>query len=232
MHFKNVLEYLDELGIPYELNASLVRGLDYYTKTAFEIWPSKTSAQSALGGGGRYDNLLEMLGGQSKPAVGFAGGIERVIMAIQEQNIDIPQVRKADVFLAQLSEMAKKKSLKVFEELRDANIDVVEALGKNSLKSQLKVADKLGVRLALIIGQKEAIDGTIIVRDMESGIQEIVDRSKIVRDVQRRLEKAPAAPVVKPQLPLKPERESDFIGADDEADLGGDGRPDIDESNE
>jgi histidyl-tRNA synthetase len=188
-HLKAVLEYLDELEIPYELNPHLVRGLDYYTKTVFEIWPKNVSAQGALGGGGRYDTLINDLGGQGTPAVGFAGGIERLIMAIQEQGLDIQRVKKADVFLGQLGELAKKKSLKVFEELRDAGVDIVEALGKNSIKSQLKVADKLGVKITLILGQKEAIDGTIIVRDMESGIQEIVDITKIVKEVQKRLEK-------------------------------------------
>lgn len=189
-HLKNILEYLDELEIPYELNPHLVRGLDYYTKTVFEIWPEKQGGANALGGGGRYDNLIENLGGRPTPAVGFGGGIERIILAIQEQGLEIKRVRKADVFLAQLGELAKKKSLKVFEDLRDAGIDIVEALGKNSIKSQLKVADKLGVKMTLILGQKEAIDGTIIIRDMESGIQEIVDIAKVVREVQKRLEKS------------------------------------------
>ncbi len=188
-HLKNVLEYLDELEIPYELNARLVRGLDYYSRTVFEVWSQKNGAQGSLGGGGRYDYLVEDLGGRPTPAVGFGGGIERLIMELQDQNVEIKRVKKADVFLGQLGEMAKKKSLKVFEELRDAGVDIVEALGKNSIKSQLKVADKLRVKLTLILGQKEAIDGTIIIRDMVSGIQEIVDINKVVKEVQKRLEK-------------------------------------------
>jgi histidyl-tRNA synthetase len=188
-HLKNVLEYLDELEIPYELNPRLVRGLDYYSKTVFEVWTKKAGGSSALGGGGRYDYLVEDLGGRPTPAVGFGAGIERIILELQEQNVEIKRVKKADVFLGQLGEMAKKKSLKVFEELRDAGVDIVEALGKNSIKSQLKVADKLRVKLTLILGQKEAIDGTIIIRDMVSGIQEIVDITKVVKEVQKRLEK-------------------------------------------
>lgn len=188
-HFKQVLEYLDELEIPYQLNSNLVRGLDYYTKTVFEIWQEKAGANLALGGGGRYDTLVEQLGGRPTPAVGFAGGIERLILMMQDANIDVPHVRKADVFLGQLGELAKKKSLKVFEELRNAGIDAVEAVGKDSIKSQLRIADKLNVRFTLILGQKEVLEKTIILRDMDTGIQEVVDVEKIVPELKKRLEK-------------------------------------------
>ena len=191
-HFKGVLEYLDEIDIPYTLDPHLVRGLDYYTKTVFEIWPkfgeNVETVPLALAGGGRYDELVEFLGGKSTPAVGVAIGLERVISLLQEQEIELPE-EEPDVFLAQLGELAKKKSIKIFDNLLEEGIKVREALSKDSLRSQLKIADKLGVAITLILGQKEAAEGTILVRDMKSGIQEIVSLEKIADEVKKRLRK-------------------------------------------
>lgn len=191
-HFKNVLEYLDECEVPYTLDSRLVRGLDYYTRTAFEIWPKSTEAQEAvplaLAGGGRYDELVELLGGKPTPSVGVAFGVERVISLIQEQKIEIPE-EKPEVFLAQLGELAKKKSIKIFNKLLEGGIRVQETLSKDSLKSQLALADKLGVLVTLILGQKEAAESTIILRDMKSGIQEIVDLENVLEEVKKRLGK-------------------------------------------
>lgn len=189
-HFKNVLEYLDQAEIPFTLNPSLVRGLDYYTRTIFEIVSTgiKDSAQSALVRGGRYDNLIELLGGKPTPAVNAALGLESIILNIQKQEIELPQSQKPKIFLAQLGELAKKKSLKVFKWLIDAGIPVVEALDKSSIKSQLKLADKLNINLSLILGQKETVEGTILIRDMKSGVQEIIELKKLVSEVKKRLE--------------------------------------------
>jgi len=193
-HLKEVLEQLDELQIVYSLSARLVRGLDYYTKTVFEIWPEKTKGQEegsqiALGGGGRYDNLVKDLGGEATPAVGFSCGIERVIMQMTESKIEPPSLRKIHVFLAQLGELARRKALVLFENFRQNGIIVSESFSRGSLKSQLKVADRLGVKLTLILGQKEALEGTILLRDMETGVQELINRDKIVGEVKKRLEK-------------------------------------------
>ncbi|MDP3963428.1 MAG: histidine--tRNA ligase [bacterium] len=185
-HFKEVLEYLDEIDIPYHLNPKLVRGLDYYTKTVFEIWP-EDQAGYALGGGGRYDNLVEMLGEKMAPAVGFSAGIER--LAGELKKIGAPIVKDKDiptVFLAQLGELGRKKSLKLFEELRRAGFRVMESFGRNSIKSQLKIANREETGIALILGQKEALDGTIIVRDMTAGTQETVPLSKLINELQKR----------------------------------------------
>ncbi len=190
-HFKNLLEYLDELDLPYQINPSLVRGLDYYTKTVFEIWSgSNEGKKNSLGGGGRYDNLIEMIGGEKTPAIGFGLGMDRLVIEMKKVNAKLYKEPKPRVFLAQLGELAKKKSLKIFSELEKNGILVAESFGRGSLKSQMRIADKLGVEITLIIGQKEALDGTIIVRDMMSGTQEIVTWEKLVSLVKKML-KAP-----------------------------------------
>lgn len=189
-HFKSVLEFLDELEIPYFLNHQLVRGLDYYTKTVFEIWPEEKkegSLPSALGAGGRYDNLVKLLGGRPTPAVGMAAGIERIIDCMKKQEVKLPQKSGPKVFLVQLGELGQRKSLKLFRELHQAGIRVSESLNKPSIKSQLKIADKLGVAYAIILGQQEALDNTVIVRDMQSGVQETVPRDKIIKELKKRL---------------------------------------------
>lgn len=189
-HFKNVLEFLDELGLPYILNPSLVRGLDYYTKTVFEIWPQgKDERQATLGGGGRYDLLIELLGGRPTAAVGFAGGIERIIEQMKAQKVKVPMEEAPKIYLAQLGELAKKKALKLFEELGGAKIKVVENFSKNSLKSQLRIANKLGAKISLILGQKEALEDTVIIRNMATGMQEVVDIKKIVGEVKKRIKR-------------------------------------------
>lgn len=190
-HFRQVLEYLDELDIPYELNTYLVRGLDYYTRTVFEIWPKfpefKDPAQYSLGGGGRYDGLIEMLGGKSTPAMGFALGVERIIEIMKEKDVKIPARDVSDIFIVQLGDLAKRKSLKLIEELRDEGFKVISALGKESIKSQLKLADKLKVPLALILGHKEVLDGTAIIRDMSGGMQEVVGVENVIDEIKKRL---------------------------------------------
>jgi histidyl-tRNA synthetase len=198
-HFMKVLEFLDEVEMPYILNSHLVRGLDYYTHTVFEFVLADDEgekAQNALGGGGRYDGLVELLGGRPTPACGFALGLERIVRALSDKGIDPPQYPKAHVFFAQLGDAARRVGLRLFEEFRKSGIIVSEAVGKNALKAQLEVANKLGVQFTLILGQKEVLDGTIIIRDMESGAQETIDVKKIVSVVERKLQKDPG---VKPE---------------------------------
>jgi histidyl-tRNA synthetase len=196
-HFMKVIEFLDEMEVPYVLNPHLVRGLDYYTHTVFEIWEAGDEgdrSQNALGGGGRYDGLIELLGGRPQtPGCGFAVGIERVVKALADRNIVPAPRNKPRVFFAQLGDAARRVGLKIFEEFRKEGIPIAEAFGKSALKAQLEVANKHGVDLTLILGQKEVLDGTIIIRDMEVGAQEIVDINKIVQLVKKKLEKAPNA---------------------------------------
>lgn len=189
-HFVQVLEYLDELEVSYVLNPKLVRGLDYYNRTVFEVWPvGDDAAQSALGGGGRYDSLVETLGGRPTPAAGFAGGVERVILKMKELQLPPAPLERPEIYLAQLGEPARKKMLRLFEGLRGENIRVAESLTKDGLKQQLEVANRIGAHYTLIIGQKELMDDTVLIRDMENGIQEIVDYNKAVSEVKKRLEK-------------------------------------------
>lgn len=190
-HFKQVLEYLDELEIPYFLNNALVRGLDYYTKTIFEIfWEEEGEASSiALGGGGRYDGLIKELGGKSTPAVGMALGVDRIIYLMKKEQVKTSPIFTPKIFLVQLGMMGKKKSLKLFETLRQAGIASAESLSRDSIKAQLKIADRLQVKFSLILGQQEALDGTVIIRDMQTGVQETVPQEKVVDELKKRLRK-------------------------------------------
>jgi len=212
-HFVKVLEHLDESEVPYELNPYIVRGLDYYNRTAFEIVPviksdtsedkgtdekqaqaqSVSSAghtpgkQNAIGGGGRYDGLIELIGGRPTAGVGMAFGLERVIDAMKKSGQKPPKRAHAQVFLAQLGEEAGKRAFTLFEQLRNSGICVRANFDKDGLKQQLEQADELGVMFTVILGQKELLDETIIIRDMENGIQEVVDLAKITQELKKRL---------------------------------------------
>jgi histidyl-tRNA synthetase len=190
-HFKLVLEFLDELNIPYVLDPCLVRGLDYYTRTVFEIVPEDgAGSQAALASGGRYDYLISQLGGKPAPAVGGSIGIERAVNEMRRQDVKIAIVKpKVRIFLVQIGDLAKKKCLRLFEEFRKNNIYVSESFGRDSIKAQLRVADRLGADLTLIIGQKEALDETVILREMQSGTQEVIPLAKIVEAAKKRLKK-------------------------------------------
>lgn len=188
-HFKHVLEFLDEAKVPYILNPHLVRGLDYYTRTVFEFVPEENiGSQSTIIAGGRYDRLIDMLGGSKTPSAGWAIGLDRLVMIMKEKNISVPDLRpKPKVFLAQLGDAAKRKSLMLFEALRKAGVETKSSLGRDSIKSQLRIAHRLGVKFTLILGQKEALDSTIILRDMDASTQETIPLEKIVDEVKKRL---------------------------------------------
>lgn len=192
-HFMRVLEFLDEVGVPYQLDPYLVRGLDYYTKTVFEWYANSDDqelAQTALGGGGRYDGLVESLGGRPvTPAAGMSLGLDRILSRLKEKNPPPPEHRlpHVDVFLAQLGEMGRKRSLALFEEFREAGIPVGEAFSKANIKAQMETANKRGAKWAIVIGQKEVLDGTVQIRDMDAGSQEIVDVKKVVHEIKKKL---------------------------------------------
>lgn len=189
-HFKGVLDLLDELGVPYYLNPYLVRGLDYYSRTVFEIFIEssvvevKTEAEKkapvALASGGRYDYLAESLGQKKLFGVGGAIGIDRLIDELKARDLKPPKEKKVDIFLIQIGPQAKKKSLALFEVLRKAKLGLAHSFGKEGLRAQLQAADRAGASSALIIGQKEALDGTLIVRDMATGAQETVLQGKVL----------------------------------------------------
>ncbi len=192
--FMTLLEYLTEAEVPYELDPFLVRGLDYYGKTAFEVVAVDEDGKELLGGlslagGGRYDDLIPQIGGREEfaGAIGAAVGVERVILAMKESGIDLGPGTDVDVFFCQLGEAARRKGLNIFEDFRKADVSIAEAFGKGSLKAQLETADKRNAKIALILGQKEVLDGTIIIRDMDSGGQEIVNVEKVVSIVKKQL---------------------------------------------
>ena len=181
-----VLEYLDEADVPYVLDPYLVRGLDYYAHTIFEAFVADPKSEEmkglALGGGGRYGGLVPMLGGRENTgAMGAGLGIDRTILAMKQAGVYQPaEEKRVDVFFCQLGDAARRKGLAVFEKLREGGIVCAEAFGKGSLKAQMEIADKQKAKFALILGQKEVLDGTVILRDMDSGAQEIVDVTKVV----------------------------------------------------
>ena len=195
-HFKGLLEFLEELEIPYNLNPYLVRGLDYYTKTVFEVIENSDDgkAQGTLMGGGRYDGLARILGGRDVPACGVAGGVERIVNLMQTREKKPSESKQdsaghAKIFLAQLGQLAKRKSMKLFEEFRAAKIPVAESFSKDSLKTQLRTADKMGIRWVLIFGQKEALEDFITLRDMETGTQKEIKLDKVVEEVKKLIKK-------------------------------------------
>ena len=184
-HLKLVLEYLDELGIIYTLNPILVRGFDYYNKTVFEMFAGED--RLAIAAGGRYDYLIEMIGGRPAPGVGGALGIERIIEVLKRDGIVVTPKQKAKVFIVYIGDLAKKKTLSLIEEFRKAGIYVRESFGKDLIQRQMQLANKADAELAIILGQKEVYEETAIIRDLTSGAQESIPLRKVVDEVRRRL---------------------------------------------
>ncbi len=178
-HFNQLQRYLGLLEIPFEVNHRLVRGLDYYTRTVFEIQPDVEGAQNTLGGGGRYDDLIEELGGKPTPAIGFAAGIERIILNLKKQNVSIPPLPRPQVYIAHVGNDARDEAIKLASTLRQAGIGVMETIGSKSLKAQLRQANTLGVRHTVIIGDQEVKTGTVILRDMTNAQQDIVPLTQL-----------------------------------------------------
>jgi histidyl-tRNA synthetase len=173
-HFRRLNRYLELLDLPFVVNHHLVRGLDYYTRTVFEIQPQGGGAQSTIVGGGRYDDLIEELGGKPTPALGFAAGIERIILNLKKQKVAVPTLAKPQVFIAYLGDEAKDEAIKLASALRGRGIGIIEALGDKSLKAQLRQANSLGAHYTVIIGEQELKTRTVILRDMTSAEQRTV----------------------------------------------------------
>lgn len=179
-HFSQVLEMLDELAIPYNLDPYLVRGLDYYTRTTFEIRRADDETrQNSLGGGGRYDGLVELLGGRPTPAVGCASGMDRIVEYMKEMQVKVPDQKLADAFVVAIGEHALKVALPLVGKLKANDIRTGMALTKNGIKEQLNMANRLGVRFVVILGEREVRDNSVIVKDMNEGSQETVSLSEL-----------------------------------------------------
>ena len=179
-HFHKVQHFLTEAGVEFELDARLVRGLDYYTKTAFEIKYPPLGAQSAVAGGGRYDGLIEEIGGNPTPAVGFATGLERVLLALEKQNLLPEMDMQTDVFVVALGEEAQGAAFKLLTKLRQAGLKAGMDYAGRSMKAQMKQANKANARFALIIGEDEVKEACVQLKDMEKSEQQKVSFDNIV----------------------------------------------------
>ncbi len=179
-HFATLREYLDLLNRSYLINHRLVRGLDYYTKTVFEVWAAGIGAQSAVCGGGRYDGLAELLGGPPTPGVGFGSGLERIILVMEQLGVEVPPLPAPRVFLAHLGPQARREALRLADALRRADVGTWFPFGERGLRSQLREAGKRAMRYVVILGEDELASGTAAVRDMQTGEQTSVELAELV----------------------------------------------------
>jgi histidyl-tRNA synthetase len=185
-HFATLREYLDVVGRRYTVNHRLVRGLDYYTKTVFEVWAAGIGAQAAVCGGGRYDGLAEVLGGPPTPGVGVAVGLERIILVMKSLGVAAPALPRPPVFVAHLGAEARREALRLADELRQEGVAAWLAFGNRGLRSQLREADKREARFVVILGEDELARGVVTVKDMGGGQTE-VGREGVVSWVKMRV---------------------------------------------
>jgi len=188
-HFKEVLEYLEEMNIQYNINKNLVRGLSYYTRTVFEIIEQKGTEDGTpltLAGGGRYDYLARKIGGKKDvSAVGISIGVDRIVASPWYKKLSPRILKKPKIYFIQLGSEAKLKSLNIIEILRKAHIPIAQSLSKDSLGSQLAIAEKLAIPYSLIFGVKEALDNAIIVRDMSNRSQDTIKLNKLLEYLKK-----------------------------------------------
>ncbi len=173
-HFEEVLSLLEEASIPYSLNSNLVRGLDYYNKTVFEVTAKELGAQNSIGGGGRYDGLIAELGGPTLPAMGFGAGLERIIQTLIGQKISIPNPPFPLIFLIPIGETAIRHCFSLLCQLRNAHIPSEMEMGGKKLKNALRMADAAQSRYVLVLGEEELTSGNAKLKNMKTGIEEIL----------------------------------------------------------
>jgi histidyl-tRNA synthetase len=178
-HFSALKRYLDALGLPYNVNHRLVRGLDYYTRTVFEVQPEEEGSQSTLGGGGRYDDLIQELGGAATPAIGLATGIERLVLNLKREDVPVPPADAPRAFIATVGDAALEAGIRLAGDLRRRGISTRMAYGR-SLKAQFKQADASGAAFTLVIGEDEVAQGTVQLRDMAQSAQKSVPLAEVV----------------------------------------------------
>ncbi len=178
-HFKMVQKYLAVQGIEYTVNPSIVRGLDYYTKTVFEFVSNDIGAQGTVCGGGRYDGLIEEIGGPSIPSLGFGMGLERLMLLLEAQNKKFPVERKPELFIVTIGDEAKLKAVELARELRLDGSSVLYDLGGRSMKAQMKLANKLGAQTVIVLGEDEIKNDEATIKDMASGATESIKLSEL-----------------------------------------------------
>tara|TARA_B100000029_G_scaffold473656_1_gene515250 strand:+ start:395 stop:1684 length:1290 start_codon:yes stop_codon:yes gene_type:complete len=182
-HWDTLVAYLDRIDLPYSIEHRLVRGLDYYTRTVFEIQPENAGSQSTILAGGRYDGLIEELKGRPTPGIGFATGIERIILALRDQQIPIPEEDSIKVVLTYMGDEAKMESVYILASLHEAGINAVMAPSGKSLRSQMRYANNIGVSYVLVLGQDELDKGSLVLRDMAGGSQRMISLESVVQEV-------------------------------------------------
>lgn len=170
-HFEGVRRYLDCAGVSYIVNPTIVRGLDYYTRTVFEFVTNSLGAQGTVCGGGRYDGLIEELGGQSLPSLGFALGMERLLALMEAQHIEIPKPGSCDLYIAGLGDKAQQKAFELIGQVRDASLTAEGDIVGRSLRAQMKYADKIGAKFSMVLGDNETDAGKAVLKNMKTGAQ-------------------------------------------------------------
>ncbi|MGI8552140.1 MAG: histidine--tRNA ligase [Dehalococcoidia bacterium] len=185
-HFDAVQRYLTANQIPFSINPRLVRGLDYYTRTVFEIMPKDAGSQGTIGAGGRYDGLLEIVGGKPTPGIGYASSIERIVLNLQKQEVPVPPAPRPTVFVVYSSAdgaektVAAQEVVQISSALRRAGVATQQSYGERSLKSQMRQAGRSGARYALIVGDEQSHDGTMLLRDLERRNEERLRREELL----------------------------------------------------
>jgi histidyl-tRNA synthetase len=188
-HWSRVKRGLDLIELPYVVDPRLVRGLDYYTRTAFEFLTNVEGVWLAVGAGGRYDGLAEAIGGQPAPGIGFGMGMERVVMLVKDSGAEVPDGPVTDVFVAHVGDEADDRALIDVMRLREQDIPAAMSFGRRSLKAQMKQANTLGARYAAILGEDEIAGGTVTVRSLDTGEQTPVPESDLAQDIATHLDR-------------------------------------------
>ena len=183
-HFTKLQKYLTNLGIAFKVNPKIVRGLDYYTKTVFEFVSDNIGAQGTVCGGGRYDGLIEELGGQHTPSLGCAMGIERLLLLMENSGVEIPKPETCDLYVASMGEKAQLKAFSIVEEVRKSGLFAQSDIVGRGLRPQMKFADKIGAKFSVVIGDNEIEENKAEIKNMETGEKTTVSLDDFVSDFQ------------------------------------------------
>lgn len=184
-HWSRLQRYLDFTKMPYKIDHRLVRGLDYYTRTVFEIQPAQEGAQSTICGGGRYDGLIEQLGGRPTPGIGFATGMERLVLNLKRQEVPVLDEPKPQYLVANAGEETRDTAVRISSRIRAAGVGAILSSGSRSLRGQLRQANALGVHYVLIIGEEEMEREAVSIRDMVAGGQEVKPIEEFLGELER-----------------------------------------------
>ncbi|WP_202711192.1 histidine--tRNA ligase [Sporosalibacterium faouarense] len=187
VHFEKVQDYLSSLNIEFTVDPKIVRGLDYYTKTAFEFVSSGIGAQDTVCGGGRYDGLIESIGGPSTPGIGFGMGIERLMLYLETNNIEIPNSDEVDVFIVTIGERAEKEAFKILYNLRNNGVSADKDYLGRSMKAQFKYSNKINSTYTIVIGDEEIEKDVVTLKNMKTGDQNEIKLSNLINTIKEKL---------------------------------------------